>query len=153
MPMARMHARRRGKSGSKKPVRKVPPSWCKYTKSEVEKLVIELAKKGYSTAMIGTILRDQYGIPSVKLITGKKILKILKENGLAPKLPEDLANLIKRALRVRKHLQKHRKDLHSKRGLQLIEEKIRRLAFYYKEKGVLPKDWEYVPEKAELYVK
>ena len=49
------------------------PSWVKYSPKEVEQLVIELRKKGYTTAMIGTILRDQYGIPSVKAITGKKM--------------------------------------------------------------------------------
>lgn len=148
--MARMHARRKGKSRSKRPPRTSPPSWIKMDPEAVEELVVKLAKQGYSPSMIGIILRDQYGIPSVKLVTGKKILRILKEHGLAPKIPEDLANLIRRAVRLRKHLEVHKKDLHSRRGLQLIESKIWRLVKYYKREGVLPPDWTYDPSKAEL---
>lgn len=70
--MARMHARKRGRSGSKRPVRKEVPEWVQYTPEQVEQLVVELAKKGYQSAQIGLILRDTYGIPDVKLITGKK---------------------------------------------------------------------------------
>lgn len=150
--MARMHARRRGKSGSKKPLRKSPPTWVRYKPEEVEALVIKLAKQGKRMAEIGMELRDVYGIPSVKMITKKKILKILREAGLEPEIPEDLMNLIKRAVLVRKHLETHKKDLHSKRGLQLIESKINRLVKYYKRKGKLPADWKYEPEKAKLLV-
>ncbi len=148
--MARMYARRRGKSGSTKPV--VKADWVDYTPEEVEQLVIKLAKEGHPPSKIGLILRDQYGIPSVRDITGKKITKILKEHGLAPKIPEDLFNLIKRAVNLREHLAIHKKDKHSRRGLELIECKIRRLAEYYIERGVLPKDWKYDPEKAKLWV-
>ncbi|ENN95616.1 30S ribosomal protein S15P [Methanocaldococcus villosus KIN24-T80] len=150
--MARMHARKRGKSGSKRPPRKEVPEWVKYTPEEVENLVVELAKKGYQSAQIGLILRDSYGIPDVKLITGKKISRIMKEHGLYPKVPEDLLNLMRRAVNLRKHLEQHPKDLHSKRGLQLIESKIKRLVKYYKRKGVLPQDWRYTPETARLLV-
>jgi len=150
--MARMHARKRGKHGSKKPPIKTPPKWVRYKQEEVEKLVIKLAKEGYSSAMIGLILRDQFGIPDVKAITGKSISKIMKENQLYPSYPEDLLNLLKRAVNLREHLEKHRKDKHSKRGLELLESKIRRLANYYKRKGILPSDWTYDPEKAKLIV-
>ncbi|HIQ49753.1 MAG TPA: 30S ribosomal protein S15 [Nanoarchaeota archaeon] len=148
--MARMYARKKGKSGSKKPLTKA--TWVEYTPEEVEQLVVKLAKEGYSSAMIGLILRDQYGIPSVRDITGKKITKILAEHGLAPKIPEDLFNLLKKAVNLRKHLEVHRKDKHSRRGLELLESKIRRLAEYYIRKGKLPKDWKYDPEKAKIWV-
>ncbi|RLG72951.1 MAG: 30S ribosomal protein S15 [Methanobacteriota archaeon] len=148
--MARMHSRRRGKSQSKNPIVKEPPAWVEHTKEKVESLVLQLADKGYSQALIGTILRDQYGIPKTKLLTGKKIGKILEEAGKASKLPEDLLNLIKRAVNLREHLKVHKKDLHSKYGLQLIESKIRRLAKYYKRKGRLPPDWKYDPEASKL---
>ncbi len=46
---------------------------------------------------IGTILRDQYAIPLVKPITGKSISDTLKSANLAPAMPEDLANLMKKA--------------------------------------------------------
>lgn len=148
--MARMYARKKGKSGSKKPLTKA--TWVEYSPEEVEQLVVKLAKEGYSSAMIGLILRDQYGIPSVRDITGKKITKILAEHGLAPKIPEDLFNLLKKAVNLRKHLEVHRKDKHSRRGLELLESKIRRLAEYYIRKGKLPKDWKYDPEKAKIWV-
>ena len=151
--MARMHSRKKGKSGSTKPVRKVPPSWLKYKPFEVEKLVIKLAKEGYDSAMIGLILRDSYGIPSVKAITGKKIVKILEENNLAPKVPEDLKNLMKRVIAIMKHMEKNRKDMTAKRGLQLTESKIRRLVKYYKRVGKLPKSWTYSRDKINLLLK
>ena len=121
-------------------------------KEEIEKIIIELAKKGYSPSMIGLILRDSYGIPNVKKIVGKKVSEILEENNLLPEIPEDLLNLLKRAVRLREHLKIHRKDKHSARGLAMIESKIKALAKYYKRVGKLPKDWEYDPEKAKILV-
>lgn len=150
--MARMYARKRGKHGSKRPPVRIPPKWLTYKKEEVEKLVVKLAKEGYSSAMIGLILRDQFGIPDVKAVTGKKISKIMKEHGLYPSYPEDLLNLMAKAVNLRRHLEEHRKDKHSMRGLQLLESKIRRLAKYYVRKGVLPSGWKYDPEAAKLIV-
>jgi len=120
---------------------------------EVENLVIELAKKGYLPSEIGRILRDQYGIPSVKEITGKKILQILEEHNLAPTIPEDLMYLMKRAVRTWKHLQRHPKDMVSKRGLMLIESKIKTLIKYYKRTGKLPEEFKYSRERAEMYIR
>ncbi len=97
--------------------------------------------------MIGIILRDQYGIPLVRLVTGKKISRILEENGVRESVPEDLLALIRRALRARKHLEEHPKDESTRRGLQLIESKIRRLIKYYKRTGKLSPDFTYDPER------
>nr|MDO8116184.1 30S ribosomal protein S15 [Candidatus Sigynarchaeota archaeon] len=90
--MARMHARRRGQSGSTRPAIKSVPEWVTFSPREVEELVISLGREGYAPAMIGLILRDSYGIPLVKTITGKKVTKILEENGLKTELPDDLRN-------------------------------------------------------------
>ena len=150
--MARLYSRKKGKSGSTKPVRKVPPSWLKYKANEVEKLVVKLSKDGKSSAKIGTILRDSYGIPNVKSITSKKINKILEENKLLPKIPEAIVNLSKRVVDLTKHLEKNKKDMVAKRGLQLTESKIRRLVNYYKKKGKLPKDWKYSKENIRLLI-
>ncbi|MFC2175318.1 30S ribosomal protein S15, partial [archaeon] len=98
-------------------------------------------------------LRDSYGIPSAKDVTGKTITAMLKEQKLAPDYPEDILSLIKKAVFLRKHLEKNPKDIHNKRGLTLIESKIKRLQKYYKKKKVLPKDWYYKPEEAALLVK
>ncbi|MCD6547687.1 MAG: 30S ribosomal protein S15 [Nanoarchaeota archaeon] len=151
--MARMHSRARGKSGSTKPVRKVPPTWVKHKPFELEKLVVKLAKEGLPPSKIGIVLRDSYGVPSVKAITNKKITKILEENGLKPKIPEDLASLIKKVIELLKHIEKNKKDMVAKRGLQLTESKIHRLVKYYKRKGVLPKEWTYSRDKAKLLIR
>lgn len=79
----------------------------------------------------------------MKPITGKTVGKILKEAGTAPSMPEDLDNLIKKAIRLRRHLERSKGDLYDKRFLQLVESKVRRLAKYYRKEGILPKDWKY----------
>ncbi|MEM4643686.1 MAG: 30S ribosomal protein S15 [Candidatus Bathyarchaeia archaeon] len=145
-----MPKKEKGKSHSTRPISKRPPSWCKYQPEEVEALVIKLAREGHPPSRIGTILRDQYGIPLVKPITGKSITKILEEAGLKPLIPEYLENLIRKATRLLTHLEKHRKDLHNKRALQLVEAKIHRLSEYYKQKGVLPPEWKYEPKVASI---
>ncbi|MCE4612759.1 MAG: 30S ribosomal protein S15 [Desulfurococcales archaeon] len=144
--------RKKGKSHSTRPARPSPPGWIVYSQEEIELLVEELAKKGYGPSMIGIILRDQFGIPLVKPILGKKITDILREKGLEPEIPEDLMALIRKAVNLRRHLDEHPKDLHAKKGLLDLESKIRRLTKYYKRIGKLPKDWEYSPEKAKLLV-
>ncbi|MCD4740202.1 30S ribosomal protein S15 [archaeon] len=151
--MSRIHARKKGKSGSKKPPNKTAPSWVSQDKAACETLILELAKEGKTASDIGRLLRDEQGIPSIKAVTGKNITDIMKENKMALDLPEDLMNLIKKAVNLRKHMENNKKDLHNKRGLALIEAKIKRLQRYYKTKKVLPKDWYYEPEKAALLVK
>jgi small subunit ribosomal protein S15 len=139
-----------GKAHQIRPVSKRPPSWCKYQPEEVEALVIKLAKEGNSTSRIGAILRDQYSIPLVKPVTGKTVTKILKEAQLAPTMPEDLANLVKKAGSLGAHYEKNRTDLNNKRSLQIIEAKIHKLSRYYKREGVLPSNWKYKPKIAAI---
>lgn len=52
--------------------------------------------------------------------------------GLAPQIPEDLYFLIKKAVTMRKHLERNRKDKDTKFKLILVEARIHRLARYYK---------------------
>lgn len=148
-----MHSRKRGKSGSKHPLKKESPSWLQYSKDEIVELILQSAKEGKPASVIGLILRDQYGIPSVKSALGKGITDILKEKEMAAEYPEDLMNLMKKAVRLRKHLDANRRDTHNRRALSLIESKMRRLAAYYRASGVLPKDWYYKPEQVALIVK
>ena len=151
--MARMHARKRGKSGSTKPAVKQLPGWVKQSKEEVVKLVVKLREEGKSTSMIGQILRDTHGIPSVKAIVGKNIKQILIEKKLYPDYPEDLLSLMRKAVRLNKHIQLNKMDNHNKRALQLTESKIRRLVKYYKGVKALPKDWYYRVDQAALILK
>lgn len=150
--MARMHSRKKGKSGSKKPPVKRIPRWLKIDKEKVENLVVKLAKERYSSAQIGLILRDQYGIPDVKTIVGKSIAQIMKENKVYPQFPEDLMDLFRRVVKLDEHLKRHRKDKHSRRGFKNLESKIRRLVKYYKRKKMIPEDFVYDIERVKLIV-
>jgi len=140
----------KGKSHSIRPVSRRPPSWCKYEPEEVEAFIIKLAKEGHNLSAIGTILRDQYAIPLVKPITGKTISATLKASNLAPALPEDLSNLMKKAKRMAVHMEKNKKDAHNKRNMVLLEAKIHKLSRYYKREGILQKNWKYVPKIASI---
>lgn len=151
--MARMHARKKGKSSSKRPYTTDNPEWVTLKPKEIEDLVAKLFNEGNTPAMIGLILRDQYAVPNVRLATGKSVVTILKENGIETKFPEDLTNLMKKAVSLYAHLKDNPRDKHNLRGVHLIEAKIRRLTKYYKSKGVLPEDWNYSPAKAELEIK
>jgi len=141
--MARLYSHKRGRSGSTRPLSKKTPTWCKYNAEEVEALVAKLAREGNNASTIGTILRDRHGIPLAKPIIGKTIHEVLKSSDAAPKIPEDLDTLMKKAERARRHLERNKADSIAKRSLALIESKIYRLVRYYKEEGVLPPQWEY----------
>lgn len=141
--MARRFSRRKGQAGSTKPSKLTKPNWVRYSKEEVEMLVLKLAKEGYTPSQIGLHLRDSYGIPNVKIITKKQINQILKEKKFAAKIPEDLASLMKRVIQLQKHLEKNHKDEVAFRGLTLTESKINSLVKYYKKHNVLPKEWKY----------
>ena len=150
--MARLHSGKRGSSGSTRPLRTEVPTWTNLTAEETEEVIVKMAKEGKQSALIGLILRDSYGIPDVKLVTGKSVAQIMKDNSVYPEIPEDLFNLMKKAINLRNHLEENTKDIHSKRGLQLTESKIRRLVKYYRNTKVLPAKWRYSPEKARLLV-
>lgn len=130
--MATFYGHGRGKAGSHSPQIKTL-EWLKISPEEIEKIVVKLAKQEINPAKIGLILRDSYGVPSVKNITGKKIQKILAENNIETP-SQEIIHLKKRVHALKKHLEKNKKDRTAKRGFQLNEEKIRRLENYYKRK-------------------
>jgi len=150
--MARMHSRAKGQSGSKKPVTPTNPAWQKYGASEIELLIVKLAKQGIKGSKIGLHLRDTYGIPSVKAVCGKTINKVLESKDMKQEIPEDLFNLMKRSVIIRKHMEANHKDTAGKRGLQLTNSKIMRLVKYYKQSKRLERDWKFDPEKIKLFV-
>ncbi|MCL2785905.1 MAG: 30S ribosomal protein S15 [Methanomassiliicoccaceae archaeon] len=129
------------------------PSWVALNATEVEDLIVKMAKDGFTSAMIGLMLRDQYGVPDVRLLTGKCITEIMKDKGVAAALPEDLSSLMRRAIALNVHLRDNKGDHSNRRGLQLIESKIRRLEHYYKDNGILPREWKYSLKTAELMLK
>lgn len=127
--------------------------WVEFSTEEIVEVIKKLANEGVSKSEIGMILRDQYGIPSVRAVTGKTVSDILKEQGFKEELPEDLLNLIRKSVMLKEHMGSNKKDFTAKRGYQLTVSKIRRLVSYYKGKGILPKEWRYTEEKARLLVK
>ena len=151
--MARMHSGARGKSGSKRPAGRSLPKWVELKPKEAEEGIISLANAGHTGSEIGMIMRDLYGVPDVKALTGRKLDDILKTHNLLPEIPEDLMSLIRKSVKLRKHQQNNKKDFTSKRGYQLTVSKIRRLVKYYVKRGRLPKGWRFSEEKAALLVK
>lgn len=138
-----MHSFGKGISSSALPYKRRPPSWLQVSSGQVSEHIVKLARKGMYPSQIGVLLRDKMGVPQVKSVTGNKILRVLKKNGVAPEVPEDLYHLMKKALSVRKHLEKFRKDKDAKFRLILIESRIHRLARYYKRAKKLPATWKY----------
>ena len=150
--MGRMYSKGKGIARRCLPYRKSPPSWVRIQSSDLIDQIVKLAKKGNMPSQIGVALRDSYGIPQVKSITGSKILRILKKEGLAPSLPEDLYYLIKKAVSIRKHLEKFRKDKDAKFRLIMVESRIHRLARYYRSVKALPPTWRYQSKKADTLI-
>jgi len=151
--LARIHGRSKGKSGSTRPAKKVHPEWVDLKPKEIEEKIIELAHKGLTASDIGTILRDEFAVPSVKTATKKKIEKIIEEAGLKSDFPRDLLNLITKSVKEKKHYNSNKHDKTALRGYQLTVSKIRRLAKYYSKKKMIPEGWRYSEEAAELMVK
>ncbi len=150
--MARMYSKARGKSGSKKPAKPTNPSWQRYQPKEVEVLAVKLAKAGKTPSQVGLSLRDVYGIPDIKAVTGKKLLRVLKEKNVLPQLPEDMRALIRRILKINHHLELNKHDEPAKRGLVLTQSKLNRLIGYYKQTHKLPAEWKLDTGKLRLYI-
>ena len=150
--MARMYAKRKGKSGSTKPHNESAPEWSNTDSAAVTELIVELGKAGHSSAAIGTILRDQHAVPDVRSVLGKRISAVLSENDIGGSYPEDMMNLMRQALRMIDHLDANHKDLHNRRQLELTESRIRRLARYYRNTGKLDSDWVYKRDQLRLMV-
>jgi small subunit ribosomal protein S15 len=144
---------KRGRSESTRPQKLEIQPWFPLKAEEIEAKVVDLARKGETMSKIGLILRDAYGVPLVKIVCGKTISQILKEHGITHQLPEDLAFLARSAVKIRKHLEVHKKDLDSKKGLQRQESKIRRLVKYYIRMGILDPKFKYDPETISIYMR
>ncbi len=131
--MGRMHSGKKGKSGSKRPLVS-NATWVRYQSKEVELLITKLAKEGLTSAQIGVVLRDSYGIPDIRSLINKDLTEFLREKDLLSKLPEDVVSLNKTVNSLKKHLELNKHDMNAVRGLSLAESKIKRLEKYYKNK-------------------
>ena len=148
--MGRMHTHRHGKSHSIRPATLRAPSWITQSPKEIEELVIKYSKDGLTPSQIGNKLRDQHSIPLIKPITKKTVGEILEENKLRAEMPEDLENIVKKAVGLQKHLKANKGDSRNVRSLELIEAKVHRLSVYYKKIDRIPKNWKYKSVVAQL---
>ena len=148
--MGRMHTHNHGKAHSIRPIELKKPDWIKMESKEIEELIVKYANEGMTSSQIGIKLRDQHAIPLVKPILNKTISDVLKENDLVPEIPEDLNNIVLRAVNLQKHLKENKSDNRNVRSLELIEAKVHRLSTHYKKKGILPKKWKYKSVVAQL---
>ncbi|MEM4272539.1 MAG: 30S ribosomal protein S15, partial [Candidatus Bilamarchaeaceae archaeon] len=151
--MAKLHSRKKGKSGSNRPRRAEAPEWISYSKEEVEEIVRKLAREGVPPTKIGLVLRDQYGVPLASRVLGMKMKAFLEKEALSPKFPDDLLSLIKRAVGMRSHLKQFPSDTQNRVKLSHVESKIHRLAKYYARMKRVPAGWKYDPETAALLIK
>jgi len=103
-----------------------------------------------TASQIGVKLRDQHSIPLSRPITKKTVSEVMSQNNLIPELPEDLNNILRKALGLQKHLKTNKSDSRNVRSLELVEAKIHRLATYYKKIGRIPKNWKYKSVVAQL---
>ena len=150
--MARMHSKGKGTSGSSKPNNDTAPSWSESDKGTVEKLILKYANEGHSSAKIGTLLRDMHAVPDVRLVMGERISQTLSRNNLDSTYPEDMMNLMRKALSLIDHLSSNKKDLHNRRQLELCESRLRRLAKYYVGTGRISSTWTYKRDQLRLMV-
>ena len=148
--MGRLHSHNYGKSHSTRPLNLKSPSWVTQDPKEIEELIIKYAKDDLAPSQIGVKLRDQHSIPLVKPIIKKTITEVLEENDLKTELPEDLNNIVKKAIGLQKHLNSNKGDNRNVRSLELIEAKIHRLSVYYKKTGRIPQKWKYKSVIAQL---
>lgn len=112
--------------------------------------ILQLARQGYKKSDIGRIIKEKYG-KKVKELFGKKLEKLLEENGIKEEIPEDLLAIFKKINRMIKHLEIHKKDMHTKKRLEEYEKSVQCLIKYYKRVGKLPKDFKYSREIVKMY--
>lgn len=105
------------------------PVWLKYTKEEVEAIILKLANKGMTSEKIGLVLRDQYGIPKAKIF-GIKIKEILKEKYQDP----NILNLKKKVEKINEHYKRNKQDKRAERSLTISKANLKKREDYLKDK-------------------
>lgn len=129
--MAKLHSRKKGKAGTKRPKSSVAPKWTPLAKVDIEEKIIQMAKEGVPAPKIGLVMRDTYGVANLRALLGMPLVKFLTKNKVASVYPDDLAALMKTSTRLKAHLKAFKKDVHNKVKAGHIESKIQRLKKYY----------------------
>ncbi len=103
------------------------PVWLKYTAEEVKGIIVKLGNKGMTAEKIGLTLRDQYGIPKVKLF-GIKIKEVLKEKNKYE--DPNVHNLKKNLDVIIQHYKKNKGDKKAERSLIITRAKLKKREDY-----------------------
>jgi len=107
------------------------PVWLKYSEEEVKSIILKLANKGLTSEKIGLTLRDQYGIPKVKLYN-LKIKKVIEEKG---KFEEPtIKNLEIKLDKIVKHYKKNKGDKKAERSMIITKAKFKKIKEYQENK-------------------
>ncbi len=149
--MARLHTRRHGRSKSRKPVE--TGASADADRSALEQAIITYAKQGIESTTIGRRVKQERNVGYLKPVLGQRLNAFLAAKGFKSDIPVDLLDLMKKAVKMRKHIGANHRDMHNSIRLQRVEAKIWRLSKYYRGSGKLPADWKYDPAQAALIVK
>jgi len=103
------------------------PVWLKYTEEEVKAIIQKLAGQGLTSEKIGLILRDQYGIPKVKIYK-IKIKDVLEEKGQFEEPTNQ--NLQKKLDKIIEHYKKNKQDKNAERSLIITKAKLKKREEY-----------------------
>lgn len=81
--MGRIQSKGKGKgiSSAVTPFKRRSVKWISHTPKSISDLIVTMAKKGLSPSQIGVAIRDKEAVPSIKLLTGQKIVRLLKKHG------------------------------------------------------------------------
>ncbi|MEN9625987.1 MAG: hypothetical protein RL557_315 [archaeon] len=101
------------------------PVWLKYSEDEVRSIILKLADKGLTAEKIGLVLKDQYGIPKVKLYNFK-IKDVLKDRFQEP----TILNLQKKVEKITAHNQRYRNDKKAGRAMIITKAKLKKRSEY-----------------------
>lgn len=98
--------------------------WTKLKAADVEKLIVELGRQGTPPEKIGLILRDQHGIPKVKLLK-LRINKVLQKHSIG-------ADAQKKALetkieRLKTHAKSHKHDYTAQRKAVMYAARVKKM--------------------------
>jgi small subunit ribosomal protein S15 len=153
--MAKMHTKKKGKSKSRKPITEKGkiPEGLELSAKQIEGMIVDYYKQGMRPAMIGETLKREHNVLDVEQVTGKRLVRILKEQGQTGPVPPDLLDLIAKAVNLNKHIGRNKRDTSNTIRLKRIESKIWRLTKYYIRQGALPSTWRYDPKSAELLIR
>lgn len=99
--------------------------WTKIKPTDIEQIIVELARQGNAPEKIGLILRDQHGVPKAKLL-GLRVGKILQKNKLA--IDSEKKNISNKIEGLKKHSTKNKHDYTAMRKAVMYSATINRRA-------------------------